>query len=75
MTSTYIKPETKTTKMEQQKHIMVGSDLNINSGSEPINGNQGLARYFDFFSFEEEEVPKTNDNNDDEWEEWEEEEI
>ena len=47
MTSTYIKPETKTTKMEQQRHIMVGSDLNINSGSEPINGNQGLARYFD----------------------------
>ena len=61
--------------MEQQRHIMAGSDLNINSGSEPINGNQGLARYFDFFSFEEEEVPKSHDNNDNEWEEWEEEEI
>ena len=70
MTSTYIKPKTKTIKVKQQQHIMAGSEFNINSGAEPINGNQGLARGFDFF-FEEEEV--TSEKDDDDWEEWEDE--
>lgn len=70
MTNTYIKPKIKTIKVEQQQHIMAGSDLNINSGSEPINGNQGLARGFDLF-YEEDEQPRTSDD-DDSWEEEEE---
>ena len=70
MTNTYIKPETKTVKVETQ-HIMAGSEFDINS-STPINGNQGLSKGFDFFSFEEEEeTPGKSDDED--WEDWEDE--
>ena len=75
MMKRYIKPETTTFMMEQQQSIMAGSDFIINSGAEPINGNQGLAKDFYFFAFEEEEVRRTTDNNDDDWEEWEEENL
>ena len=57
MTNTYIKPETKTIKIENQQHIMAGSEFDINKNSTPINGNQGLSKEFDFFMEEEEEVP------------------
>lgn len=70
MTNTYIKPETVTVKFEQQQHLLAGSDFDINTGSDPINGNQGLSRGFDFF-MEEEEAPEKSDDED--WEDWEDE--
>lgn len=72
MVNKYIKPETVTVKFEQQQHLLAGSDFDINTGSDPINGNQGLSRGFDFFSFEEEEeAPGKSDDED--WEDWEDE--
>ena len=71
MINTYIKPETKTIKVDSQQ-IMAGS---LNKGTEGVSDpTQVLSREnsFDFFSFEEEEeVPGKSDDED--WEDWEEE--
>ena len=72
MANTYIKPETKTFKVEMQ-HIMAGSG-GVNTGDSPTNtytpGDVTYGKGFDFF-MEEEEVPGKSD--DDDWEDWEEE--
>ena len=70
MANTYIKPETKTVKVETQ-HMMAGS-LTKDGTTEITNNNDVLSKGFDFFTFEEEEVPGKSD--DDDWEEWEDEE-
>ena len=69
MTNTYIKPETKTIKVDSQQ-IMAGS---LNKGTEGVSDpTQVLSREnsFDFF-MEEEEVPGKSDDED--WEDWEDE--
>ena len=69
MTNKYIKPETKTIKVESQ-HIMAGS---LEKGTDEItNNNQVLGRGFNFDFFEEEEeTPGKSDDED--WEDWEDE--
>lgn len=67
MINTYIKPETKTIKVELQQ--MVAQSVRFDPTQETPNMD---AKGFDFFSFEEEEeVPGKSD--DDDWEDWEDE--
>lgn len=67
MINTYIKPETKTIKVELQQ--MVAQSVRFDPTSETTTMD---AKGFDFFSFEEEEeVPGKSDDED--WEDWEEE--
>jgi len=69
MANTYIKPETKTIKVDSQQ-IMAGS---LNKGTDGVSDpTQVLSKEnsFDFF-MEEEEVPGKSDDED--WEDWEEE--
>ena len=69
MINTYIKPETKTVKVESQQ-IMAGS---LPKGTDEITeNNQVLGKDFSFDFFEEEEeTPGKSDDED--WEDWEEE--
>ncbi len=67
MINTYIKPETKTIKVELQQ--MIADSLP--TGDTYTNPNQSDAHIFDFFMEEEEEVPGKSDDED--WEDWEEE--
>ena len=53
MANTYIKPETKTIKVETQ-HMMAGS-LTKDGTTEITNNNDVLSKGFEFFTFEEEE--------------------
>lgn len=62
MTNTYIKPETKTVKVESQQ-IMAGSLPKGTKGTDEITENNqvlGKGFSFDFFE-EEEEVPGTEE--------------
>lgn len=72
MVSKYIKPETKTIKVESQQ-IMAGSGVETGGtpGNEYTGGDVTYSRGFDFF-MEEEETPGKSD--DDDWEDWEDEE-
>lgn len=71
MTNTYIKPETKTIKVELQQMVAVSTPINdtdaTKTGTE-YNDARGFG--FDFF-MEEEEVPGKSDDED--WEDWEDE--
>lgn len=69
MINTYIKPETKTIKVELQQ--MIADSITIDTGTTPTNPNQSDAHIFDFFMEEEEEVPGKSDDED--WEDWEDE--
>ena len=68
MTNMYIKPETKTIKVESQQ-IMAGSIGQLDPNTTVTPGTEE-ARSFDFF-MEEEEVPGKSDDED--WEDWEDE--
>ena len=69
MINEYIKPETKTIKVELQQMIAQSMDKDA---TETINNNNDvLSRGFDFF-MEEEETPGKSDDED--WEDWEDEE-
>ena len=71
MANIYIKPETKTFKVEMQ-HIMAGSGVTDGSttGQEYTGTDVTYSKGFDFF-MEEEEVPGKSDDED--WEDWEDE--
>ena len=68
MTNKYIKPETKTIKVELQQMIAES----LPTGTTYTNPASSDAKGFDFFSFEEEEeAPGKSDDED--WEDWEDE--
>ena len=66
MANTYIKPETKTIKVELQQMIAES----VPTGTTYTDPASSDAKVFDFF-MEEEEVPGKSDDED--WEDWEEE--
>lgn len=67
MINTYIKPETKTIKVELQQMIAESLPTGDTYTDPAISDAKG----FDFFTFEEEEAPSKSDDED--WEDWEEE--
>lgn len=68
MINTYIKPETKTIKVELQQMIAES----VPTGSTYTDPASSDAKVFDFFAFEEEEASSKSDDED--WEDWEDEE-
>ena len=69
MINEYIKPETKTVKVELQQ--MIAQSMDKDATETISNNNDVLSKGFDFF-MEEEEVPGKSDDED--WEDWEDEE-
>ena len=70
MANTYIKPKTKTVRIELQNLITLSPPLTSTEATKDGNGDYNDARGLGFF-FEEEEV--TSEKDDDDWEEWEDE--